>query len=179
MLFPVVRAALPSGRRYGFADEHPRTALAAAGLLLPLAAFACSSTHGPAPSTTTTCGYLYTLHISTGVTRIGECAGTLSPSSQEVTVRSGETFDIDSVTEAASGLPDMTAPVSTDPRVVALVQVSGHGGNGRYRAVTVGMATLVTSSIYCNGGPVDSTATTRVGSPPLRVCPVIRVQVTA
>jgi hypothetical protein len=71
----------------------------------------------------------------------------------------------------------MRAPTSSNPSVVALVRVYGQGGDGDYRATAVGAATLVTSSIVCNGGPVDSTATTRPGVPPARICPVVQVTV--
>jgi len=152
--------------------------LAATALVLSLVAVACSSAHAPTPLSISHCGFVYTLRASGGATHIGSCAGSLSATAQQVTVRAGQTFEIDSVTEAATGLPDMNAPVSSDPAVVALVRVFGQGGNGKYRAIAAGAATLVTSTIYCNGGPVDPTATTRPGSPRLRVCPVVRVQVT-
>jgi hypothetical protein len=102
---------------------------------------------------------------SSGAIHLGTYAGSLSTTAQQVTVRSGQTLDIDSVTDAASGLPDMNAPLSSDPAVVALVQVFGRGGNGKYRALAAGAATRVTSTIYGNNAPVDPTATTRPRSP--------------
>jgi hypothetical protein len=87
----------------------------------------------------------------------------------------GQVFEIDARYEE-SGQPDYQAPMTHYPSVVARTAVTGKGGDGRYEAVGVGVATLSTSSIYCVDGPLDSTATTS-GSV-ARTCPVARVIVT-
>jgi len=123
------------------------------------------------------CAFLYRLRSPSAESRIGTCSDNLfAANPAALTVRKGVTFHLLSVTEA-NGRPDMRAPTSTNPSVVAVVRVYGQGGNGQYRAVGVGTTTLITSSIACNGGPVDTTATTRPGLPPARICPVVQVTV--
>jgi hypothetical protein len=123
------------------------------------------------------CGFLYTLRSLSGETRLGGCSGSLlAAKPAALTVRQGMTFNILSVTET-NGRPNMRAPTSSNPSVVAVTRVYGQGGNGEYRATGIGSATLITSSIVCNGGPVDSTATTPPGVPPARICPVVQVTV--
>lgn len=146
-------------------------------LLFASAISSCSSPAHPSASSVSSCGPAYTLRSSQGSTVLEGCAGNLSTVARAVQVSAGQEFQIDSMTEQ-DGQPDFQAPVTSDPSVVARIGVSGHGGVGRYRALRPGVAILSTRSMFCQGGPGDSTATTTIGSPPVHVCPVLQVTVT-
>jgi hypothetical protein len=133
----------------------------------------CSS---GAPPVAGGCGYLYTLVAPSGTSEIGGCAGSLSTTPVDLVIRQGQTFQIVSVTDLG-GTASMKVPTSDAPSVVALVHASHT--TGRYLGIDVGEATVSTTSILCNGGPIDSTATSAANIPAPRICPVVQVQVTS
>lgn len=145
------------------------TVVAAGALMLT----SCSS---GAPPVASGCGYLYTLVAPSGTSQIGGCAGSLSTTPVDLVIGQGQTFQIVSATDLG-GTATMKVPTSDAPSVVALVQASHT--TGRYLGKDLGEATISTTSILCNGGPIDSTATTGANIPPPRICPVVRVQVTS
>lgn len=122
------------------------------------------------------CRYPYTLVAPNGTSEIGGCAGSLSTTPADLQIRQGDTFQLVSGTDYV-GTVVMHAPTSDDPGVVALVKASRT--TGYYRGVSPGEATISTTSIFCSGGPIDSTATTKQNVPPPRICPVLRIQVTS
>jgi hypothetical protein len=167
-------------------------ALTTSLLVLALLLSTCSSTRGksttatsppPAirvsgPSSTTTtaplisnCGHLYTARGLSGVTQIGGCAASLSVEHVvQARVGVGDVFQLASIREI-DGTPDVQAPTSDNPAIIQRTAASNRGGDATYRALTPGLATLRTSSIFCNGGPIDPMR------PSQRICPVIQVTV--
>ena len=135
----------------------------------------CSAGAG-GPPVASGCGYLYTLVAPSGTSEIGGCAGSLSTTPVDLVIHQGQTFQIVSATHYV-GTAVMHTPTSDDPSVVALVSASYT--TGHYLGVRVGEATVSTSSIFCQGGPIDPKATTKPNTPPPRICPVVHVQVTS
>jgi hypothetical protein len=128
-------------------------------------------------STVSSCGNLYRLYGLGPVVSVGGCAGSLAVKySVHVQARVGDTFQMISIREQ-NGTPDMQAPTSDDPGVVARVAITHQGGDATYRAVAAGSATLRTSTVFCNGGPIDTTQLQTPGRVPRRICPVVQVTV--
>ena len=126
---------------------------------------------------TSSCGNLYRLHGLGPVVSVGGCAGSLSVKNVvQVQARVGDTFQMISIREQ-NGTPDMQAPTSDDPGVVARVAITHQGGDATYRALTAGSATLRTSTVFCNDGPIDTTQPQTPGRVPRRICPVVQVTV--
>jgi len=155
--------------------------VATAGGLVGSACSSSSARSVPAPPSSeqtlaaSTCGYLYTVIVPSGRSRVGGCAGALFATYAPVVgVRVGQSFRVDAITDMDNE-PVAMAPVSNHPGVVVRLGVSGRGGDGQYKALSAGTATLMTSSPVCNGGPIDSTVP---GGVAFRVCPVLHVDVT-
>jgi hypothetical protein len=138
---------------------------------------ACSSSPRRA-SGQTSCGSLYTLTASGKVSYLGGCAGALTtvPLGQ-LTLAKGQSFTLLGAT-TQGGTPILATPISSNPDVVKLLDMSQNGADLHYRAVGVGEATLSVSAVVCNGGPLDPSAPTVPGGARQRICPVLTVHVT-
>jgi hypothetical protein len=117
------------------------------------------------------CGYLYTARGLSDVVRIGGCAASLSAEHvAEARIGVGDAFRIASVAQL-DGTPEVQAPTSDHPDIVERTETSNRGGDAMYRALMPGTATLTTSTLFCDRGPIDAT------QPQHRICPVVRITV--
>lgn len=185
---PFDSVARRARRRVRYVAAVPVVAVAVIAVaVVPAVVLNSSPDHGPAtrhvrgnsPSTgaSTTCAFAYTVHAPGHTLQLGTCGGGLGMHPATLRIRHGRTFELTSITEQ-SGEPDFRAPTTNNAAVVIRTAVSGRGGDGRYQATGHGTATLSTSSIFCDGGPRDTSATGDHHNPPLRICPVLRVIVT-
>ncbi len=132
---------LPGGRRLlrvvlpHRVRERPRTAPYRPGRfrrspVLPRSATTLGNPGRPSPPTRCRCrrrrrwsgGALSSMLRALSFERLGS-AGTLSASPVSLEIRPGQTFEIEPVTEASTGVRDMQAPTTDDPDVVARVSV--------------------------------------------------------